>query len=364
MLRQPLAIARGAALLALTLGLLGLLAAPALAHGRGSDATNYASVIRSAPDLPGVTWRVLGNDEYLEIANTSAAEVVVLGYEGEDYLRVGPDGVFENRNSPAAYLNADRFGQSSVPPDADAEAEPDWVQVSGATSHLWHDHRAHWMAFEPPQPVQQDPSVERVVLEWEVPFRYDGAEQMVTGDLSWIPPTSALPWLLGAAVLTLPALAGLFTKPASEERWPGLARPAALLLGLLAAANLIHLGDDLFAVALPLTTRAFAAVQTTLFILIAGFGALRGWQAREGAFTAIGVGAAALLVGQGLLYAAVLSTSQTASLWPAAVTRIVVALSLVQALPLGIVAVIGTRRLLPPLEDADPGASEVAPAAT
>jgi len=359
-----LAIARGGVLFALTLGLLGLLASPAFAHGRGSDATNYSSVIRSAPDLPGVTWRVLGNDEYLEISNTSDLEVTVLGYEREDYLRVGPDGVFENRNSPAAYLNADRFGQSSVPPAADAEAEPDWVQVSGGTSHLWHDHRAHWMAFEPPQPVQQDPSVERVVLEWEVPFRYGGADQLVAGDLFWIPPTSALPWLLAAVVLTLPALAGLFTKPVSEERWPGLVRPAAVLLGLLAAANLIHLGDDLFAVALPLTTRAFAAVQTALFILIAGFGALRGWQAREGAFTAIGVGAAALLVGQGLLYAAVLSTSQTASLWPAAVTRIVVALSLVQALPLGIVAVVGTRWLLPPLDDADPDSAHIATAAS
>jgi hypothetical protein len=132
-----------------------------------------------------------------------------------------------------------------------------------------------------------------------------------------------------------------------------------VLLGLVALANLTHLADDLFAVDLPGPTVAFAALQTSLFIGIAAFGALRGWQAREGAFTAIGVGAAALLIGQGLLYAATLTASQTASVWPPAITRAVVALSLVQALPLGIVAVVGTRRLLPPLED-ESSPSEVA----
>lgn len=341
-------------LLVATIATLVLPATPAFAHGRGSDATNFSATIRSAPEVPGVSWEVYGNDEYLSVTNTSEREVIIEGYEGEPYLRVGPDGVFENRLSPAAYLNNERYGQVPVPPEADPRAAPDWVKVSDGDTWLWHDHRIHWMAFGVPPAVAEDPSTETVVYEeWVVPVTVDGEPSAVTGQLRWVPPPSPWPWLAGALLVTLPALAGLRTQPVSDDRWPGLVRPAAVVLAVLAVLNLVHLADDLFAVPLPGWTIALATSQTLLFILIAGFGALRAWQAREGAFTALGVGASALLVGQGLLYLGVLTTSQTASILPTAVTKAVVALSLVQAIPLGIVTVVGTRRLLPPLEDDD-----------
>ncbi|WP_370327242.1 hypothetical protein [Euzebya sp.] len=99
------------ALLVAVLVVLG--AGPALAHGRGSDASNYLSTITDDPDAPGVEWRVVNSDEYMEVTATGDAEVQIPGYVDEPYLRVGPDGVFRNRNSQATYINEDRFGDVS-----------------------------------------------------------------------------------------------------------------------------------------------------------------------------------------------------------------------------------------------------------
>jgi hypothetical protein len=137
------------------------------------------------------------------------------------------------------------------------------------------------------------------------------------------------------------------------------------VLGAIVALNVTHLIDDLFAMPVTPGTRALAAAQTVLFLAIGAFGTSRAWQGGDGAFTALGVGSGAVLVGQGLLYWAVLSVSQVTSLFPDLLARITVGVSIAQALPIGIVAVIGTRRLLPPLPE-DPerspsqaGASEL-----
>jgi hypothetical protein len=386
----------GSGVAALVLALLwaGVLAAPAHAHGRGSDATNYSARILEAPDLPGVSWAIYGGDELLEVTNTTAAEVVVLGYpqtDPEPYLRVGPDGVFQNRNSEATYVNEDRMGLVEVPAHVDRSAPPDWEQLTDANSAAWHDHRIHYMGAGL-HPSITDPSVETLVYEqWEVPFLYDGQEHVVIGELRWVPGPSPVPWLALGLVLALPALVGLRTRPTAAggaaedsaaegsaaegsaaedssigdpqgsgeqgERWPGLARPAAVVLGLIVVLNVSHLIDDLFAVPLPTGVRAGAAAQTVLFLAIGLFGAVRGWQSGDGAFTALGVGAGAVFVGQGLLYWSVLGVSQIASLFPDWFARLTVAASVAQIIPLGIVAVIGTRRLLPPLPE-DVGAAD------
>jgi hypothetical protein len=350
-------VRRTATLVVAVTGILLLLAAPAAAHGRGSDATNFRSRVTDAPDLPGVTWRVYGGDELLQVTNDGPAELLVEGYEGEPYLRVGPDGVFENRRSPAAYLNQDRLAMVSLPDEADAEAEPDWVRVSTGRSASWHDHRIHWMAPTLPDAVEQaGTDTETVVFDaWEVPFTLDGRPYTVVGELRWIPPGSPWGWLAAGLVLALPALAGLRTDPvgageAGQQRWPGAARPAAAVLGLVVLLNTTHLVDDFLAVPMPGSLIAVAAGQTLLFLAIGAFGVVRGWQAEEGAFTALGVGAGAMLIGQGLLYWSALTASQVATVFPDAVARLAVGLSIAQIVPLGIVVVIGTRRLLPPLE--------------
>ena len=322
-----------------------LVARPAMAHGRGSDATNFRSVLVDTPDLDGVTWQVYGGDEYLSVTNTSAAELLVYGYEGEPYLRIGPEGVWQNAASPATYLNQTRFAEtpsSEFPPEVGPDFEPRWEKVGDERSHAWHDHRIHWMAPSLP-PQVTDPGQATLINRWQVPFQLGGQDHEVSGRLDWVPAPSPWPVLGGALAVSLLALAGLRT---GGERWAArLARPAAVILGLTATLNLTHLVDDLFAVPLPAASAALAAVQTALFVLVGVFGAVRAWQAGDGAFTALGVGSAALFVGQGILYLTVLTTSQTATVFPPALTRAAVALSLTQVLPLGVVAVVGSRRI-------------------
>ncbi len=330
-------------------------ATPASAHGRGSDATNYRAVITAAPDLDGVTVRVHNADEFLGLTNDTDVEVEVPGYKGEPYLRIGPDGTFENANSEAAYLNDDRYAQVTLPPGLDVDAEPDWRRVSGRSVHAWHDHRIHWMSLTPPTAVQEDPSVRQLVNTWAVPIVVDGQEHLIEGELWWEPGGNPLVWLAPALVLvSLAVLPALRTTPDFDAgRWPGLARPAGAVLAVIAAANVIHLVDDLTATPIPLTQSLVAAIQTAVFIAIGVFGGIKGVQGREGAFTAIGVGAGAVLIGQGLLYWPVLGASQAATVFPAWLTRAVIAVSIAQIVPLATAAIVGNRRLQPDWDDQD-----------
>src|SRR5215217_7940984 len=90
-------------------------AAPASAHSvSGAGATNYRTVLDDVtPAVEGVEITVIENGSRIELTNTTDTEIVVRGYEDESYLRVGSDGVFENRNSPATYINQDRNGTST-----------------------------------------------------------------------------------------------------------------------------------------------------------------------------------------------------------------------------------------------------------
>jgi len=58
--------------------------------------------------------------------------VEVLGYAGEPYLDIRPDGTWQNVNSPAAYINETLAGDTAVP----ASADPTAARVLPA---LWHD---------------------------------------------------------------------------------------------------------------------------------------------------------------------------------------------------------------------------------
>ncbi|MGY1724301.1 hypothetical protein [Blastococcus sp. SYSU DS0533] len=222
------------AVLAAVVALLAL-AGPASAHvgGEAAGSDFDARVLEVRPQPPGVGVRSLQFGDELELVNTTDVDVLVPGYSGEPYLRIGPDGVWRNANSPATWINLDRYGRTALPPSADADAAPDWQQVSTRPAYVWHDHRTHWMSegVLPPR-VAADPGREHVVSEWVVPLRHGETDVQVAGVLTWSPPPSPwVVWLPVAALALAAAAAGLLVRTPL---------PLGVLLGVGALAALWH----------------------------------------------------------------------------------------------------------------------------
>jgi hypothetical protein len=325
-------MSRVAGTLAAALMLVALTAGPALAHTRASSATNFDSRIVEAPNLDGVSWRLYPGGEYLEVENTSGRPLVVHGYDGEPYLRVGPGGVERNRNSPATYLNEERYADVAVPPRADAAAPPDWEQLTGAPRHAWHDHRTHWMAPDPPVTIAEASGTPQTVHDWTVPFTLDGRTEQLAGVLRWEPGPAWWPWLIAGLVLTAPAAAGL------RRRGVDALRPAAAVVAVVAVVNLAHLPDEVAALPLPVLDVLFGIGHNVLFISVALAGAALAWR-RTRSLLPLGVAAGAVAFHQGLLQVSQLGASQLATVWPPTVIRMLVALSLGQAVWAAVVLV-------------------------
>ncbi len=208
------------------------LAQPASAHTvSGVGATNWkTSIIGFSPPVPGLSVKVIEDGSRLELTD-HGPEVVILGYDGEPYLRVGPRGVFENTLSPATYLNCSRKG-CPVSPIANAEAPPQWKQISSGQTARWHDHRTHWMGGQPPPDVQRAPGRVHQRPPWTVNLVQGDSHIALTGRLTWVPGQSPGPWLLLALGLAVVAAAlGVF------GYW-GL--PLAVLVAVLTVNDFYH----------------------------------------------------------------------------------------------------------------------------
>lgn len=230
-------------------------APPAAAHNIGSaEPSNWRTRITGVTGaVPGVELNVVEAGGRLELVNGTGTEVVVIGYKQEPYLRIGPDGVFENTRSPTTYSNQERLGTEALaPPEAVATAEPEWRKVGSAQSARWHDHRVHFMGTQPPPGIRRNPGQQRVLLEWQVPLRHGDAEIVYAGNLTWVPGPSRLP-RLAIAVLAGAVLVALGLRRrtgGSEMGWR--ASLAGLLLGLtvldvIRFAGLASDGDVSFA---------------------------------------------------------------------------------------------------------------------
>lgn len=197
---------RAAAATLLAFAVVAVQAPPADAHTTGGlQPTNYVTVVRGVtPAIRGVSVRATDLGTFIELTNTTAREVTVLGYDNEPYLRVGPRGVFENERSPAVPLNRTTKPTGAVPTGYDAHATPTWRKLSSGTTIRWHDHRTHWMGGSDPPIVQRARGARHTVIpEWQVPLAINGREASIRGSVLWIPAPSPLPWLLVAAALAV-----------------------------------------------------------------------------------------------------------------------------------------------------------------
>ena len=196
-MRRPLA-------LMLLLSMSVLMPSVAGAHGGATSGTNYESNVLTTP--AGIAARMVGGDDRLMITRTTPATVIVLGYNGEPYLRLDLRGVWQNERSPAVALNDVR-----IPPTTDVgidtpKGEPRWVQTGSGNEVVFHDHRSHWMSSKPPAVVRADPSQPRTLYDWSIPVTVAGQSQTITGDVAWLGAPRAWLWWLITVVAAIGAL--------------------------------------------------------------------------------------------------------------------------------------------------------------
>jgi hypothetical protein len=196
-------IFRAAALAAL---LLGLTVPVALAHGGDP---NYRSVVHGLrPAVPGVRLSVLGYDNQLQVINQSHRPVLIYGYDHDLYARLLPDGTVQvNVNSPAYYLNEDRFAETPVPKSANAKAPVRWRVLDKTSRFIWHDHRMHWMARTLP-PQVKDKHTKTKIFDFAIPMKVGEEPVNAVGTLFWRAQPNGVPTGAIAAFIAI-AIAGL-----------------------------------------------------------------------------------------------------------------------------------------------------------
>ena len=206
-------------------------ASPAGAHTTGGPpASNFRTELTGmAPPSPGVVVSLAPDHEQLQLRVDGRHAVVVLGYQGEPYLRVDAGGVFENVRSPAVVANRTRIPTGSP---ANETGSPRWRRVSGRAVARWHDHRAHWMGGITPRVVRRDPDHGHVVERWSIPVQVDGHRARIRGHVRWAPPSTEWPWWVGA-VISAGALVTVAARPRIARG--GLATALLLMAGAEAA---------------------------------------------------------------------------------------------------------------------------------
>lgn len=311
------------AVLVAALTLLLSTATPAFAHGADApDATNYRTAITSAPSLPGVEIITIEAGARLQLTNSGTEPVEVLGYQGEPYVEIRPDGVYENIHSPATYLNI-TIAHVDPPATADPTLPPSWQKVSSSPIYRWHDQRALWTSLADPPEVSAAPSAPHHLRDWVVPVRAGATAYELRGTLDWVPaPAPGIWWALAiAGVLAVGSLGFLGSLKSLRA---AIAIVAGLLGLVYATAREVDAG---FFTAWPLLGQLFTAqlwtTVTSLSAIAAGVYALvkrRG----DGDF-AMALGAASVALFAGMANAAVFHRSIIPLPWDAVYGRVLVA---------------------------------------
>jgi len=194
--RRPRAL-----VLAIAASAVAVLAWPGAASAHSGSLVNaldYRAAITSKGRGHGLfTAKVLDGDRRLELEVASTATLVVLGYQGEQFLRFSPSGVEVNERSTSAIAN--RLAKRGAVPALDPHATPDWSRASAGHAYSWHDHRLG------PIPGRRYP--EGDLATWRIPYVVSGHPSAVTGRLLHAQGPPLWPWLVALAATLAGALA-------------------------------------------------------------------------------------------------------------------------------------------------------------
>jgi hypothetical protein len=130
-----------------------LFSTPAPAHEE--MALHALTVIDSVtPAIDGLDVRVvhLGGPA-LVVENETGELLRVFDGGGEEFLRIGPRGVYMDSASPMAYRSL-KPGGSAVPPDVRTRGRSRWVKVSGDPAWTWFDPRLVYDQTDPKWEVE------------------------------------------------------------------------------------------------------------------------------------------------------------------------------------------------------------------
>lgn len=186
--------------------------APAAAHLRTSrDAVDYRA--SALPVDAPLRVRIYRADLALGFTLLGAHRVMVLGYLGEPFLRLEPDGVFVNAASPTA------AGAKLTRPHA-SSSRPVWQLRSRRPSVIWHDARVRGL----PHGVMHG--------TWRIPLLVDGRRTRLEGTIERVPAPAGWPWLVVGGAFALAAAFALWRRALIRRAtvWLGAVGAGAALL--------------------------------------------------------------------------------------------------------------------------------------
>jgi hypothetical protein len=192
--------------------------APATAAGHarsGISATDYVVTLDPllATAASAVSAQVAPGDQSLSLTVEDDHTVVVLGYEGERFLRLGVGGVSVDESAPTA-LAAGLVERVPV-------SGPAWTTASDGRTVTWHDERVRRLA----------PGAEQAT--WTIPLLVDGEPVSLHGQVRRVAAPALGPWVaLAGSFAALAALLLLLRRRAPLET-------AAVALAALSALAVI-----------------------------------------------------------------------------------------------------------------------------
>jgi len=295
--------------------------APAAAHLRsGAIAVDYRAHLETLPPALhlALAATIYQSDRAVRLDVRDDHSITVLGYLGEPFLRLDPQGLAVNAASPTAASTKLVSTTERV-----AGGRVVWRERPGRRSVVWHDARTRSAPHS------------NVATSWTIPLVVDGRRASLKGSTERVGRPAVWPWFVACGLTVVLLLAAVAAERRRSGRLRALAQAAALVA--VAAMTASALG---FATARYASGFTWFVVGDELALATVGIATLaRGRElARDGAAAGLGLLAifGAGLGGAALFHGVVLSAL------PAPAARAAVAVGLAAG---AVAAVAGTVSL-------------------